>query len=122
MVPTITAVVMVVTLAAWHLKIRRHANWNLSPDARFYITSGYPLIAIAVYFLSSATSDTDWAWALGNLWALVAMVSFVYGFDALNVQQRSQHSGRRHSVLLVRARSTNNGTQSTHHDGQVAHH
>jgi len=74
---TIAAVVMVVVLAARHLKTRRHASWKVSADARFYITSGYPLVAIAVYFLTSATSNTDWAWVVGNLWALVAMTGAV---------------------------------------------
>jgi hypothetical protein len=83
-VSTTAVVVMVVTLAVWHLRTRRHTNWNLAADARFYITSGYPLVAIAVYFLSSATSGTDWDWVLGNLWALVAMTAFVCGFNALN--------------------------------------
>ena len=90
---TIAAVVMVVVLAARHLKTRRHASWKVSADARFYITSGYPLVAIAVYFLTSATSNTDWAWVVGNLWALVAMTAFVYGFNALNESQQPTSRG-----------------------------
>jgi hypothetical protein len=90
---TTAAVVMVVVLAARHLKTRRHANWKVSADARFYITSGYPLVAIAVYFLTSATSNTDWAWVGGNLWALVAMTAFVYGFNALNEAQQPASRG-----------------------------
>jgi hypothetical protein len=83
-VSTMAIVVMVLTLAVWHLRTRRHVNWHLASDARFYITSGYPLVAIAVYFLSSTTTGTDWEWVLGNIWALVAMTAFVYGFNALN--------------------------------------
>ena len=63
---TIVTVVMLAVLAAWHVKIRRHANWKFSADARFYITSGYPLVAIAVYFLSTATTGTDWTWVVGD--------------------------------------------------------
>jgi hypothetical protein len=88
----IAAVVVVVALAFWHLKTCRHANWKSSADARFYITSGYPLVAIAVYFLSTANSDTDWAWVLGNLWALIAMGAFVYGFNALNAERRPKYA------------------------------
>ncbi len=92
---TIATVAMVTALAGWHVQTRRHANWPFSADARFYITAGYPLVAIAFYFLSRATSDTDWACALGNMWALVAMVAFVCGFDALNAHQRPDHTGAR---------------------------
>ena len=90
---TIVTVVMVATLAAWHLKTRRYANWKFCADARFYITSGYPLVAIAVYFLSTATTGRDGTWVLGNVWALVAMVAFVCGFEALNAHLRPGHTG-----------------------------
>jgi hypothetical protein len=83
-VSTTAVVVLVLTLAVWHLRTRRHLNWNQASDARFYITSGYPLVAIAVYFLSSTTTGADWEWVLGNFWALAAMTAFVYGFNALN--------------------------------------
>ena len=81
---TIAAVLTVVVLAIWHLRTRRHPNWSHGTDGRFCITLGYPAVVIAVHWLVEVTSSTDWAWALGNLWALAAMTSFVYGFNALN--------------------------------------
>lgn len=84
MTSTIAAILIVVVLAAWHLRTRRHASWRSSADARFYITIGHPLVAIAVYFLVNSARGTDWEWAFGNFWAFVAMVCFVVGFNALN--------------------------------------
>lgn len=85
MIRTIAVGLMVGALTIIHLRIRRNPRWKSSADARFYITSGYPLVAIAVYFLSSSTeAAADWTWIVGNLWAFIAVVSFVHGFDALN--------------------------------------
>ena len=81
---TIAAILTVAVLAVWHLRTRRHPCWSATADARFYIVAGYPAVAIAVFWLVDATTATGWDWALGNLWALVAMVSFVYGFNALH--------------------------------------
>jgi hypothetical protein len=84
MASTIAAIAMVAMLGAWHLRIRRHANWRFSSDGRFYITLGYPAVAIAVYWLTPSASGTDSMWILGTLWSFAAMVCFVRGFDALN--------------------------------------
>ena len=81
---TITAVVIVVALSAWHLRNRRRPGWRASSDGRFNIFCGYALVAIAVYWLGVAPTATAWEWALGNMWALAAMIAFVSGFDALN--------------------------------------
>lgn len=81
---TITAIAVVVVLAAWHLQNRRHPGWRASSEGRFYVTSGYPLVMVAVYWLVTAPTATAWEWALGNVWALAAMMSFVWGFAALN--------------------------------------
>jgi hypothetical protein len=81
---TITAVAVVAVLGAWHLRNRRHPGWRASPDGRFAVLLGYPLLVIAVYWMSAAPHVTAWEWVLGNAWALAAMVSFVVGFDALN--------------------------------------
>ena len=80
---SIAAVAIVVTLGCWHLHNRRHPGWLASSDGRFYVTSGYTLVAIAAYWLVTAPTATAWEWALGNAWALVAMVTFVRGFDLL---------------------------------------
>ena len=84
MVSTIAAVVTVVALVIWHFRTRRHPNWSHSTDGRFYITLAYPAVAIAVYWLVQAINAADWMWMVGNLWALAAMILFVYGFNALN--------------------------------------
>jgi hypothetical protein len=81
---TIAGILTVAVLAAWHLRTRRHPGWSASADARFYIGMGYPALAIAIYWLVQSTTTTGWEWAIGNLWALVAMISFVYGFNALH--------------------------------------
>jgi hypothetical protein len=78
------AILTVGILAGWHLRNRRHPGWSLSATARFYITTGYPAVAIAVYWLSQTTGTHGWEWAFGNLWALAAMVLFVHGFNALH--------------------------------------
>lgn len=87
----IAAILTVAVLAGWHLRTRRHPCWSASADARFYIVAGYPTVAIAVFWLVEATTTTGWEWAIGNLWALAAMVSFVYGFNALHRAREQQH-------------------------------
>ena len=87
---TITAIALIAGLVVCHLRIRRHAAWRESADGRFYISIGYPLAMIGVYWLACAPTATAWEWALGNAWALAAMVSFVYGFDALNTGPKAQ--------------------------------
>ncbi len=77
-------IALIVVLGGWHLRTRRHPNWHRNSLARFYITVGYPLIAIAVYLLVVATGTGSWDWALGSLWALIAAVCFVLGFQHLN--------------------------------------
>lgn len=81
---TTVGIVMVLALGAWHLHTRRHPNWKKSHDARFYITLGYPLVAVAVFFLANAIDNNDASWAAGMAWALVSTSLFVYGFQALN--------------------------------------
>lgn len=81
---TITALAVLFVLALWHLHNRRHAGWLASPDGRFFVFSGYALVAIAAYWLESAPTATTWEWALGNLWGLAAMIAFVMGFGHLN--------------------------------------
>ncbi|WP_099020375.1 hypothetical protein [Mycolicibacterium palauense] len=88
MVSTITALAAVALLLAWHLHNRRHPAWTASADGRFYVTLGYPLVMVAIYWMVSAPTALAWEWALGNAWALVAMMSFVYGFGCLNRDQR----------------------------------
>lgn len=87
-----TAVVALVLLWLWHLHNRCHPGWPVSADGRFYVLSGYPTLIIAGYWLTTAPSNTASEWALGNAWAIVAMVSFVYGFNALNAVEGRQQS------------------------------
>jgi hypothetical protein len=77
------AILTVAILAVWHFRTRRHPGWWISPAGRFYITTGYPAVAIAVYWLSHVTDDHGREWVFGNLWALAAMVMFVLGFNSL---------------------------------------
>jgi hypothetical protein len=86
----VIAVATMVLLGLWHLRNRRHPGWRVSADGRFFILSGYPTLMIAVYWLTAAPSNTAWEWALGNAWTIVSMVSFVYGFNALNAVPRRQ--------------------------------
>jgi hypothetical protein len=81
---TFAGLAIVVVLAAWHLRTRRHPNWRRSRDARFFITLGYPFVGVAAFFLANAVNDTSWNWAIGNVWALVAVTLFVYGFQSLD--------------------------------------
>lgn len=84
MLSIIAAVVVVVMLSVWHGFNRRHAGWAASADGRFFILCGYPLVAVATYWLTTAPTATTWEWAMGNAWALAAVMSFVVGFNALN--------------------------------------
>lgn len=88
---TATAIAVLVVLTGWHLHNRRHPGWRASAEGRFNIYSGYFLVMIAVYWLTSAPTMTDWEWALGNVWALGAMTAFVYGFGALD-RVTAQHA------------------------------
>ena len=90
---SIAAVLIALSLSAWHLRNRRHPGWLASPAGRFGIFCGYALVAIAAYWLESAPTATAWEWALGNAWALAAMIAFVSGFDALN-RVTAQHADR----------------------------
>ncbi|GJF11945.1 hypothetical protein NGTWS0302_19730 [Mycolicibacterium cyprinidarum] len=81
---TVTAVAVVIALAAWHRHNRRHPGWLASVDGRFDILCGYALALVAVYWLVSAPSTTGWEWALGGAWGLAAMMAFVCGFGVLN--------------------------------------
>jgi hypothetical protein len=89
---TITALITVAALGGWHLRTRRHPNWSVCPDGRFYITIGYPAVAVAVYWLMEASSTTGLEWALGNLWALGAMIAFVRGFNELHALSQRHHA------------------------------
>ena len=80
---TITAIAVIVGLSVWHIRNRRRPGWPASYDGRFFICCGYMLVAIATYWLASAPTATAWEWALGNAWALAAMMCFVRGFEAL---------------------------------------
>ena len=88
---TVTAIAIVVGLSLWHVRNRRRPGWLASDDGRFFIYLGYPLVAIAAYWLMSASGATSWQWAVGNLWALAAMACFVKGFDALH-QATARHA------------------------------
>ncbi|KUI39759.1 hypothetical protein [Mycobacterium sp. GA-2829] len=88
----VTAVIIVVLLGLWHLHNRRHPGWRVSAEGRFFVLSGYPALIIAVYWLGTAPSGTAWEWVVGNAWTVVAMVSFVYGFNALNAVPARQQS------------------------------
>lgn len=90
---TFTAVAIVAALLLWHRRNRRHPGWRASDAGRFSILSGYALVAFAAYWLQSAPTTTAWEWAFGNLFALAAMVSFVWGFDALT-RETARHAER----------------------------
>jgi uncharacterized membrane protein len=81
---TIAGIAVIVAIGAWHLRNRRHPRWRSSRDGRFYVTLGYPFLAVAVYFLAGAADGSGLDWILANAWALVSTCLFVYGFQALD--------------------------------------
>lgn len=102
---TITAIAVLVVLAAWHGRNRRHPGWRASSAGRLDIFCGYFLVMIAAYWLVTAPTATAWEWALGNVWALAAMVAFVSGFDALNrVVAQHEESARQYEALELSRR------------------
>ena len=68
--PSFAAVITLVALCVWHLQVRRHPSWSTCPDGRFYITIGYPAVAIAVYWLMNSSTVSGLEWARVTLWAL----------------------------------------------------
>jgi hypothetical protein len=84
MVSTIAGIVSILALAAWHFRTRRHPRWRMCRDARFYITTAYPFLVVAVFFLANANNGTDLNWVIGIAWAFIATVMLVYGFQALD--------------------------------------
>jgi hypothetical protein len=72
--------------------MRRHPAWDFSPRGRFYVSIGYPMVAIAAYFLMESTTGATWAlaWCLG--WALAAGIVFVLGINALRDVVRHHHT------------------------------
>ncbi|CAN5412029.1 hypothetical protein BH11ACT7_BH11ACT7_33560 [soil metagenome] len=84
MVTSVTALVVAVALALCDRYTRRHPAWPLSARGRFYISCGYPMVAIAAYFLVGFSPDTNWGWAIGLAWGAGAVAAFLRGFTALN--------------------------------------
>src|SRR3954452_21857076 len=89
---TIAAIITVAALGGWHLRTRRHPNWSVCPDGRFYITIGYPAAAVAVYSVMEAPTTTGLEWWLGNLWALGAMIAFTRCFTVLHAVSERLHA------------------------------
>ncbi|CAN5204739.1 hypothetical protein BH09ACT8_BH09ACT8_28620 [soil metagenome] len=92
---TFAAIATAMVLSLWHLRTRRHPSWTVSADGRFYVISGYLMVALAVYWLTDSPTSTAWEWALGNLWASAAMISFVYGFHTLNAASQRRCAAAR---------------------------
>lgn len=92
MVTSVTAIVVAVALALCDRYTRRHPAWELSARGRFCVSSGYPMVAIAAYFLLGFSNDTIWAWALGLGWAVAAATMFALGFTELNDVLRRHHA------------------------------
>jgi hypothetical protein len=92
---TFAAITTVMILSLWHLRTRRHPSWTVSADGRFNIFCGYLMVTLAVYWLTDSPTSTAWEWALGNLWACAAMISFVFGFNALNGASRRRRTAAR---------------------------
>lgn len=102
--PTLVACFALVAMVVWHMRTRRHPGWQLSRDGRYFISLGYPLLMIGIYWLVEAPNATTWEWVLGYFWPLAAMVTFVHGFGALDSavyqqqQQQQQASASTESV------------------------
>ncbi|MGB3483070.1 MAG: hypothetical protein WBB07_12740 [Mycobacterium sp.] len=107
MVSIVVVITLLVAVTGWHLRTRRHSAWRASADARFYIVLGYPLLAVATYWL--ADSESRVGWVLGAAWALGAAVSFVVGFSALDDVRRRQIATSR-SMESLPPQTTEAGT------------
>ncbi|MET0897805.1 MAG: hypothetical protein ABWY45_07840 [Mycobacterium sp.] len=92
MVTAVTAIVVAVALGLCDRRARRHPAWDFSPRGRFYVSIGYPMVAIAAYFLMESSSGAPWALALCLGWALAASTVFVLGFTALRDVVRRHHT------------------------------
>ncbi len=91
----IIGILTIALLIACHLRTRRHPCWSTSRDAQYFFSLAYPIVLIAVFWLAGAATTTGWEWAIGNFWALCAMVLFVYGFDALQrAREEQQHASQ----------------------------
>jgi hypothetical protein len=100
MVTSVTAIVVALALAACDRYTRRHPAWTLSARGRFCISSGYPMVAIAAYFLIGFSPATSWGWAIGLAWALAAAAMFLLGFTALREVLRGHHAVS-HSIETI---------------------
>ena len=80
---TFTAVAIVVALAVWHLRNRRHPGWHASDNGRSYLLCGYSVAASSVYWLAHPPV-TVWQWLFAFGWAMAGVAAFVLGFDALD--------------------------------------
>lgn len=92
MVTTVTAIAVAAGLLAVHRHIRRHPAWAVSARARFCVSIGYPMVAIAAYFVVAAPAQTGWDWVFGLAWAVAAIASFTAGLTALGRVLRGQHN------------------------------
>lgn len=77
------AVLVVVVLGAWQLRIRRHPAWSVSAPARHHLDTACLLVVIAAYWLTDAPTTLGWEWVVGNLWLLAAVTSMALGLRAL---------------------------------------
>lgn len=100
MVTSVTAIVVAVALGLCDRRVRRHAGWDFSPRGRFYVSIGYPMVAISAYFLMESSSGAAWALALCLGWALAAVTVFVLGYTALDDVIRHHHSVS-HSIETI---------------------
>lgn len=90
MVTTVTAIGVALALLAMDRYIRRHPAWDVSTRARYCVSIGYPMAAIAAYFFVGAPAQTGWDWVFGLAWALAALACFATGFAALQRVLRRQ--------------------------------
>ena len=102
----IVAVATVVFLCLWHVRTRRHPAWKESRNGRFFITTGYPMVTFAMYWLTQATVTTSLEWTLGIFWAFFATVFFVYGFESLALEAAEQQSAARSDTPASRSAVT----------------
>lgn len=77
------AVLVIVVLGVWQLRIRRHPLWPVSAPARHHLNTACLLVVIAAYWLTDAPTALGWEWVVGNCWLLAAVGSMALGLNAL---------------------------------------
>lgn len=81
----ITVIAVVVALALWHMRLRRHPNWAISEDGRFYLSTGTWTLLITLYWYLQAQLEPNWVWQIWPILAVASGLLLLHGLNALDV-------------------------------------